>query len=54
MDMNMVNGIIRAVVPAALAYMVGKGWIAETSVADITAAATAIAAAVWSVISNKK
>lgn len=53
MDANSINGIIRAVVPALLAYAVGKGWIGAGSVADITAAVVGIAAAVWSVISNR-
>ena len=53
MDLNTINGIIRAVVPAALAYAVAKGWVTESSVGDITAAIVAIAAAVWSVKTNK-
>ena len=53
MDGNLIAGVVRAVVPALLAYAVGKGWIGAGAVADITAAATAIVAAVWSVISNK-
>lgn len=53
MDMNSVNGVIRAVVPALLAYAVGKGWISSGAVGDITAAVAAIAAAVWSVVTNK-
>lgn len=52
MDMNTINGVIRAVLPAALAYAVGKGWIPAGSVADISAAVLAIAAAVWSVTTN--
>lgn len=54
MDMNMINGVIRAVVPAALAYAVGKGWISAGAVGEITSAVVAVAAAVWSVVSNKK
>lgn len=53
MDFNSIAGVLRAVVPAILAYVVAKGWIAETAVADITAATVAVAAAVWSVFSNK-
>ncbi len=53
MDLNSINGVIRAIVPAVLAYCVGKGWIGETSVTDITAAAVAVASAVWSIVSNK-
>lgn len=54
MDMNSVNGVIRAVVPALLAYAVGKGWISAGSVGDITAAIVAVASAVWSITSNRK
>ncbi|HEY6020781.1 MAG TPA: hypothetical protein VIY48_13065 [Candidatus Paceibacterota bacterium] len=53
MDLNSINGILRAVVPAILAYAVGKGWIPAGSVGDITAAVVAAAAAFWSVKSNK-
>jgi ABC-type polysaccharide/polyol phosphate export permease len=52
MNQDQVTGIIRAVVPALLAYVVGKGWISESSVADITTAAIAVAAAIWSVFNN--
>lgn len=54
MNLNQINGIIRAVVPAVLAYAVGRGWIAETAVADISAAVVAVMAAVWSLTTNKK
>lgn len=54
MDGNTLNGILRAIVPAALAYAVGRGWISQSSVADLTAAALAVGAAIWSVISNRK
>lgn len=53
MDLNSINGVLRALVPAALAFFVGKGWIAAGTVGDITAAVIAIAAAVWSIKSNK-
>lgn len=53
MDLNSINGVLRAIVPAVLAYAVGKGWIPASSVSDITAAAVALAAAVWSIKTNK-
>ena len=53
MDLNSINGIVRAIVPALLAYAVGKGWIGAGAVADITAGVVAVVAAIWSVISNK-
>jgi hypothetical protein len=54
MDINTVNGVIRAVLPAALAYAVGKGWITQGMVGDIVAAVTTTLAAWWSVASNRK
>lgn len=53
MDMNTINGVIRAVVPALLAYAVGRGWISAGSVGDITAAVVALASAAWSITSNR-
>ncbi len=52
-DANVVSGVLRAVLPAALAYAVGKGWITESSTADISAAVLAVGAAVWSIMSNQ-
>ena len=52
MSLDSINGIIRAIVPAALAYVAGKGWISQSSIPDITAAVIALAAAGWSVHSN--
>ncbi len=51
--MNIINGVLRAIAPAALAYAVGKGWISESSTGDIMAAITAIGAAAWSVATNR-
>lgn len=53
MNQDQVTGIVRALVPAILAYAVGKGWISNTTVGDITAIAVALAAAAWSVFNNK-
>ncbi len=53
MNMDSINGILRAIIPAICAYAVGKGWIGAGAVADITAAVVAVASAVWSVISKK-
>lgn len=54
MDLNTLNGIVRAVLPAALAYAVGKGWITQNMVGEITAAIVTLISAAWSVQSNKK
>jgi hypothetical protein len=53
MDWNMINGALRAIVPAALAYAVGKGWIPVGSVADVSALIFALAAAGWSIYTNR-
>ena len=53
MNTDQITGIVRAVVPAACAYAVGKGWITTSSVGDITAAAVAVASAIWSIQNNK-
>jgi len=52
MTSNQVNGIIRAVVPAALSYAVARGWIGESVVTDVTAAVVTLVAAGWSVTTN--
>lgn len=54
MDLNTLNGIIRAIVPAGLAYAVGKGWITQSQVGDLTTAVVTIIAALWSIQSNRK
>ena len=51
---NTINGVLRAVVPAVLAYAVARGWVTQGSVGDITAAVVTIAAAIWSVFTNRK
>ena len=53
MDINTLNGILRAIIPAAIAYAVGKGWISQSASADVSTAVLAIAAAMWSVVSNR-
>ena len=53
MNWNQINGILRAVLPAALAYAVGKGYLTDGAAADVSAAVIAVAAAIWSVVTNK-
>lgn len=53
MNFDQVTGVLRAVVPAALAWAVGAGYIPAGSVGDITAAVVAVAAAAWSVHNNQ-
>ena len=56
MDTNVVNGILRAVVPAVLTWMAAKGYIQQAGIPDIAAALlaaiSAVGAAIWSVKSN--
>lgn len=52
MTLNQINGIIRAVLPAILAYAVGRGWISNEQVGDITTAIVTLAAAGWSFYTN--
>ena len=54
MSMNVINGVLRAVLPAAIAYVVGKGWLSSSSAADVSAAVIALLSAGWSVQSNTK
>lgn len=53
MDVNTINGVIRAVVPAIIAYLVGKGTIPAADYGPLLAGLTATVAAVWSVRSKK-
>lgn len=53
MNYDQLTGLLRVVVPTLVAYAVGKGWIPESSAADIGAALIAIGAAVWSYFNNK-
>lgn len=53
LNMDQITGIIRVIIPTFCAFAAGKGWIPSQSIADITAAVVAIAAAVWSVQNNK-
>lgn len=52
MDWNVINGVLRAVVPGLLGYLVGKGLISQSDVGEITAAIVTLAAAGWSVYTN--
>lgn len=52
MTQNQFMGVLRAVVPAALAYAVAKGWVSASSSADLGAALITALAAGWSIASN--
>ena len=53
MDLNLINGEIRAVVPAIIAYLVGKGAIPAADYGPLLAGLTATVAAVWSITSKR-
>lgn len=54
MDWNVLNGVIRATAPAAIAYAAGRGWITADQGNEIVAAICTCGAAIWSVKSNWK
>ena len=51
---DQIAGTLRALVPALVAYLVGKGWIPAGSAADIGALILAAGAAGWSVFKNRR
>lgn len=53
MNYDQVTGILRSVIPAAMAWGVGKGYIPAGAAGDVGAAIVAVGAAVWSVFNNK-
>lgn len=52
MNSNIVMGILRAIVPGLVGYLVGKGLIPAGQAADVGAAIITLGAAGWSVASN--
>jgi hypothetical protein len=55
MDTNtqkIVSGVLQAVLPGLLGYVVAKGWLPADSVPEITAAVITIVCAGWSVKTN--
>jgi hypothetical protein len=53
MNQDQLGGIVRAVVPPLITYLVAKGFVPAGSADAIISAAAAIAAAVWSIATNK-
>jgi hypothetical protein len=53
MDVNTINGVLRAVIPAIIAYLVGKGTIPAADYGPLIAGVVATVAAVWSIWSKK-
>ena len=52
MNQNIVMGMLRAIVPGLVGYLVGKGLIPAGQAADVGAAIITLGAAAWSVASN--
>ena len=52
MDFNVIAGILRAVLPAGIAYAVGKGVLPAGDYSDIVAAIVTLGSAIWSVKTN--
>lgn len=52
--MDEIKGTLRALVPAVVAYAVGRGWIPASSAADATAVILALGAVGWSVYDKRK
>ena len=53
MNQDQLGGIVRAVVPPLVTWLVAKNIIPAGSADAVISAAVAIAAAAWSVVSNK-
>ena len=51
---DQLKGTLRALVPAVVAYTVGKGWIAASSAADVGALILALGAVGWSVFDKRR
>ncbi|MGA2893774.1 MAG: hypothetical protein ABSE22_12955 [Xanthobacteraceae bacterium] len=48
MGTDQFTGILRAVIPAAAAYVAGKGWVPIDTASDIGAGIVTILAVIWS------
>lgn len=53
MNTDMIGGVIRAVVPAVLAYMIGKGILPAGDYSAVVTGLVALVTASWSVHTNK-
>jgi hypothetical protein len=53
MNPNMLGGIVRAIVPPALSFLIGKGIIPAGDYSAAITAALSLGTAVWSIHTNK-
>jgi hypothetical protein len=54
MNDNVIGGILRAVIPPAIAYLIGKGILPAADYGSVVTAVIALATAAWSVKTNMK
>lgn len=54
MDMNVIGGVIRAVLPPVIAFLVAKGTLPVGSYDMVVTAIVALITAIWSVKTNIK
>jgi hypothetical protein len=52
MNNDMIGGVIRAIVPASIAYLVGKGSLPVGDYSAVVTGLVALVTAIWSVRSN--
>lgn len=53
MNLNMFGGIVRAIVPPVLSFLIGKGVIPAGDYSAVLTAALSLGTAIWSVHTNK-
>jgi hypothetical protein len=52
MNIDMIGGVIRAIVPPVLAYLIGKGTLPAGDYSAVVTGLVALTTAVWSVRTN--
>ena len=53
MNPNMLGGIVRAIVPPVLSFLIGKGIIPAGDYSTVITAALSLGTAVWSIHTNR-
>jgi hypothetical protein len=53
MNPNMLGGIVRAIVPPVLSFLIGKGMIPSGDYSAVITAALSLGTALWSIQTNK-
>jgi hypothetical protein len=53
MNLNMFGGIVRAIAPPVLSFLIGKGVIPAGDYSAVLTAALSLGTAIWSVHTNK-